>query len=136
MNWKLVFQLSLLGLAMALGTVFLIPSSVEPICWLAIFLVCAYAVARRCRQKLFLHGLAIGIANSFWVTAAHILFFGQYIANHAKEAAMMKSMPLPDSPRLMMALTGPVIGVVSGVIIGVLCLLAGKVIKGARPETA
>jgi hypothetical protein len=42
MNWKLVFQLSLFGLAMALGTVFFIPSSIEPLCWLIIFLVCAY----------------------------------------------------------------------------------------------
>jgi hypothetical protein len=54
MNWKLVFQLSLFGLVMALGTVFFIPSSVEPMCWIVIFLVCAYVVSRRCRQKLFL----------------------------------------------------------------------------------
>ena len=130
MNWTLVFQLSLFGLAMAVGTVFFIPSSVEPLCWLIIFLVCAYVVARRCRHRLFLHGLAIGIVNSVWVTAAHMLLFGQYIARHANEAAMMKSMPAPDSPRLMMALIGPVIGIVSGAIIGVLCLLAGKVFQG------
>ena len=131
MNWKLVFQLSLFGLVMAVGTVFFIPSSVEPVCWLVIFLVCAYVVSRRCKQKLFLHGLAIGIVNSVWVTAAHILFVGQYIANHPKEAAMMKSMPMPDSPQLMMALTGPLVGVISGVIIGVLCVLAGKLPRGA-----
>ena len=131
MNWKLVFQLSLFGLVMAVGTVFFIPSSVEPICWLVIFLVCAYVVSRRCRQKRFLHGLSIGIANSVWVTAAHILFFGHYIASHPKEAAMMKSMPMPDSPQLMMALTGPLIGVISGVMIGALCVLAGKVLKAA-----
>ena len=129
MNWKLVFQLSLFGLAMALGTVFLIPSSVEPLCWLVIFLLCAVLVARSCGQKLFLHGLAIGIANSAWVTVAHILFFNQYIAAHTKEAAMMKSMPMPDSPRLMMALTGPVVGIVSGVVIGILCMLAGRLVR-------
>ncbi|HEY3278964.1 MAG TPA: hypothetical protein VGJ83_00505 [Gemmatimonadales bacterium] len=45
-------------------------------------------------------GLAMGIATSVWVTASHLLLFGSYIANHP-------SMPVPASPRLMMALVGP-----------------------------
>jgi hypothetical protein len=44
MDWKLIFGLSLFGLAMAIATVFVIPSNVEPIFWLAIFLVCAYLI--------------------------------------------------------------------------------------------
>ena len=106
MSWKLVFGLSLFGLAMAIGTVFVIRSNVEPIFWLAIFLVCAFLIARRRSTGQFVHGLLVGIVNSVWVTGAHILFFGQYIANHPKEAGMMNSMPLPNSPRLMMALVG------------------------------
>jgi len=47
-----------------------------------------------------------------------MMFFQQYIANHPQEAAMTKSMPLPNSPRLMMALVGPPIGIVSGAVIG------------------
>ena len=129
MNWKLVFQLSVFGLAMALGTVFFIPSSVESMCWLIIFLICAYFVARHTSEKRFLNGFAIGIVNSFWVTTAHILFFSQYLAGHAREAAMMQSMPLPSSPRLMMALTGPIVGIISGIVIGALCALAGALLK-------
>jgi hypothetical protein len=56
------------------------------------------------------------------------------IAGHAREAEMMKSMPLPESPRLMMALTGPVIGIVSGVIIGLFSLIARALMKRSRPE--
>jgi len=41
----------------------------------------------------------------------------------------MQSMPL--SPRPMMAIIGPVIGVISGVVIGLLALLATKVVKPA-----
>jgi hypothetical protein len=68
-------------------------------------------------------------------TASEKVFFRrnnglmEYIANHAKEAAMMKSTPLPDSPRLMMALVGPVIGVVSGLVLGVFGFVAGKFVK-------
>jgi hypothetical protein len=129
MDWKLIFSLSLFGLAMAIATVFVIPSNVEPIFWLAIFLVCAYLIARKRPDRHFLHGLLVGIVNSVWVTGAHIIFFSQYIANHPKEAAMMSSMPLPDSPRLMMACVGPIVGVISGAIIGGLAYLAGRFIK-------
>ena len=119
MNWKLIFQLSLFGLAMGLATVFFIPSNVEPACWLVIFLVCAYIIARQCRDKRFLHGLLLGVANSIWITAAHVCLFNEYIATHAREAEMMKSMPLPDSPKLMMAMMGPIVGIISGAVIGV-----------------
>jgi hypothetical protein len=136
MNWKLILQLSMFGLAMGLGTVFFIPSKVEPAFWLPIFLLCAYAVAGACPAGRFGHGVLLGIANSFWITSAHVLFFTQYIAGHAREAEMMKSMPMPDSPRLMMAMTGPVIGVVSGVVIGLFALVAGKLFRSNNPAAA
>lgn len=80
-------------------------------------------------DRHFLHGLLVGIVNSVWVTGAHILFFSQYIANHPKEAAMMTTMPLPNHPRLMMACVGPIVGVISGLIIGLFALVAGKIVK-------
>jgi thiamine transporter ThiT len=53
----------------------------------------------------------------------------RHISVHPKEAAMMKSMPLPNSPALMMALIGPVIGIISGIIIGLLAYVTGKFVK-------
>ena len=128
MNWKTIIALSMFGLGMGLATVFLIPSTIEPLFWIAIFAISAYVIARRCPVRRFSHGLLVGLANSVWVTASHVLLFHQYIANHPQEAAMMSSMPLPDSPRLMMAMVGPVIGVVSGVLIGLLAVVTGKLL--------
>jgi hypothetical protein len=130
MNWKLVAQLSLFGLAMGIATVFVISSRVEPLVWLVVLAISAYLIATRVSARYFLHGLAVGVANSVWVTASHIMLLGSYIANHPREAAMMASMPAPASPRLMMALVGPVIGVVSGVVLGVLAVIAAKVVGG------
>ena len=90
---------------------------------------CAYAIARRSSSKHFLHGVFLGLANSVWITLCHIVFFSQYIATHAREAEMMKSMPAPDSPRLMMAAMGPVIGLISGVVIGLFAYIASKFVK-------
>ena len=126
MNWKLVLQLSLFGMAMGIATVFVIPSNIEPLFWLAIFVISAYIIATRAPGRYFLHGLLVSMVNSVWITASHVMLFDSYVANHPKEAAMMTSMPLPDSPRLMMALTGPVIGVVSGLVLGLFAVGASK----------
>ncbi len=136
MNWKLIFQLSLFGLAMGIATVYLIPGRFEPLVWLAIFAISAYAIAAKGRGKPFQHGLLVGIANCIWVTGTHLLLLRDYLANHPREAAAMAAMPLSDSPRLMMILVGPVIGVLSGCVIGLLALLAGRFVgPRAAPAT-
>ncbi|MDI3320749.1 hypothetical protein [Pinibacter soli] len=129
LNWNLIFKLSLFGLAMALGTVYFIPSNIEPIFWLIIFIICAYLIAKNCSSKYFLHGLLVSLVNCIWITAAHILLFNTYISNHAKEAEMMKTMPMPDSPKLMMLVTGPIVGVVSGLVLGLFAFIASKIVK-------
>jgi hypothetical protein len=131
MNWRLIFQLSLFGLAMGIATVFLIPSSVEPFVWLVIFVISAYLIAMRAPSRPFVHGVLVGLANSLWVTASHLLLFHQYIARHPEQLAMMTSMPMYRHPRLLMLLTGPVIGLVSGCVLGIFAVIAVKLL-GAR----
>jgi hypothetical protein len=65
MNWKIIFQLSLFGLIMAFGTISLIKQSMEWPFWLAIFIFCAYIIAKRCPDKYFLHGFLVSIFNCF-----------------------------------------------------------------------
>ncbi len=113
----------------ALGTVFVFPSNIEPVFWLVIFVVCAVLIAQRCSGKYFPHGPLVGLANCVWVTSLHIVFFDSYLARHPQEAAMMKTMPLPDSPRLMMLMMGPVVGVVSGIVLGLFAVVASKIFK-------
>ncbi len=131
MKWKLIFQLSLFGLAMGVATVFVIPSNIEPAFWLVIFLFCAYIIAKRCPGNRFLHGLLLGLANSVWITAAHVLWFDAYIARHAREAAMMQSKTLPASPRVIMALVGPMFGLISGIVLGFFAIVAGKLVNSS-----
>src|SRR5204863_99938 len=77
--------------------------------------------------KPFLHGLGVGVMNSVWITAAHIIFYDTYLAGHAQEAQMMAGSPLPG--RLMMLVTGPIIGVISGCVLGLFALIASRFIK-------
>ena len=79
MNIKLIFQLSLFGLAMAFATLFWIPLNYEPFFWLIIFIICAYLIAKKCFEKYFLNGFLVSIVNCIWITAAHLIFFHTYI---------------------------------------------------------
>jgi len=126
MKIRLLLLLSLFGLGMAVATVYLIPSDSEPVFWLPIFIICAVMIARETPAKRFLHGVVLGLLNAVWITAVHILLFDQYIANHSREAEMLATMPLPDSPKLMMLITGPVIGLLSGIVIGLFALVASR----------
>jgi hypothetical protein len=118
MNWKLVLQLSMFGIAMGIATVFVIPSNFEPLFWLAIFVVCAAIISKRCKRLFFLNGLMVSIVNSVWITSAHVLLFSEYSARHSAEIEMMARLPMGDSPRLLMILLFPVSGIVFGLIMG------------------
>jgi uncharacterized membrane protein len=127
MNWNLIFKLSLFGLAMAFATVYFIPSHVEPFCWLAIFIFCAYTIAKKCVSAYFLHGFMVSIFNCVWITAIHILLYNTYTSTHAKEVEMMSKMPM--APRIMMLLTGPIVGIASGLVLGLFAFIASKLVK-------
>jgi hypothetical protein len=129
MNYKLIFQLSLFGLAMAISTVFWIPSSIEPFIWFFIFIICAYFIALKSSGKYFMTGFWVSIANCIWITAAHILFYHTYIANHHNELEMMAKMPVHHSVRIMMLITGPVVGIISGLVLGLFAFIGSKILQ-------
>jgi hypothetical protein len=127
MNWKLIVALSGFGLVMGIATVFVVPPKIEPVLWLVIFGLCAFVIARSVPAKHFLHGLCVSLVNCIWITGAHIAFYEQYLATHPDEAAMVSSMPLPG--RLMMLVTGPLVGLLSGLVLGLFAFVASKLVK-------
>jgi uncharacterized membrane protein len=131
MNWKLIFSLSLFGLAMAFATITLVPSPVEPLLWVAIFVFCAYTIAKRAPGKFFLHGFFVGLVNCIWITSAHIIFSTTYLQHHAQEAAQYSKMnaQMGMSPMVAMAVFGPLIGIASGLVIGLFSWIASKLLK-------
>ena len=129
MNWKLIFLLSLFGLAMAFATVNLIPFNVEPFFWLGIIIFCAGMIAYKCSSKFFWNGFFVSIFNSVWITIVHIILFHSYMAHHLEQAEMSSNMPITGHPRLMMAITGPIIGILSGLILGLFSFIASKLVK-------
>ena len=128
MNWKLIFSLSLFGLAMALGTISLIPLSIEPACWLLIFVICARLIARFAPGDYFAHGFLLSIVNCVWITAAHAIFYLPYLMHHPQMVDMSKKIPfLADHSRWQMVVMGPIFGILFGLIQGLFAFLASKI---------
>jgi hypothetical protein len=134
MNWKLILMLSLFGLGMGVATVSLIPSTIEPIFWLVIFLICSYLIARYADGKYFQHGFMVSIFNSVWITLAHAATFYTYIENHPEFMQMVGGLPptLAGHPRRLMFLIGPLSGVIFGLVLGLFAWVAGRLLNRMR----
>lgn len=138
MNWRLILQLSMAGLAMAMATVYVISSNIEPAFWLVIFLYCSYVIARQIigSGNQFLHGLCLGILNSVWITTIHELMYKVYIVHHAREAVWLRIGSVSFAPRDAMLILGPIIGIASGAVIGLVALVFGKFLKPATSKVS
>ena len=130
MNIKLIIQLSVFGLIMALGTISLIPEKIEPAFWLVIFIFCAVVIAKGCTGRYFLHGFVLSLFNSVWITAVHVIAYRSYAAHHPDIATMTDSMGayLSTHPRVAMILMAPVFGIVFGLFQGLFAFIASKVV--------
>jgi len=137
----LIGFLSMLGLAMAIGTVTGLPPSGEGPLWLTIFLIDAVVIARRAPGRFFAHGFLVGLANWVWVACAHVVRFDGYAAHHASEIAALRAMPLPALPeaaetmvRIFRRYALPIPGA-SALIIGSLAWLASRIPAFRVPAT-
>jgi hypothetical protein len=137
LNWKLILALSLFGVAMGFGTVFAISPRVEPFFWLVIFIICAFLIARRVPLRAFFHGFLLGIVNSVWVTAAHLIFFNRYLMGHTEQAQMMRALHASGVvPHVVMSLVGLGMGLIPAVVMGVLAYVLAKAFASSGVPTS
>lgn len=130
MNFKFILQLSVFGLIMAFATVSLIPEKTEWIFWLFIFIFCAYVIAKVCTGRYFWYGFLTSIFNSVWITGIHLLFFNSYTAHHPDIAGMANNMGyFATHPRMLMLLLGIPFGAAFGIILGLFCVVASKLVQ-------
>src|SRR5438445_10679345 len=119
MNWKLIFALSVFGLAMAVASLFGL-GMLEPLLWLAIFIIYAWLIATRAPGKYFLHGFLASVVNSIWITAIHATFFSMYAKNNPQ---FVPSVPPGMNPRVLMIVMGPLLGAVFGLAAGLFAFI-------------
>jgi cytochrome bd-type quinol oxidase subunit 1 len=139
MKWTLILRLSLIGLVLAVGSVYFISPNLEPLLWLGVFFYYAYGIGNGTRTLRFWHGLLLGILSSLWVVAAHEVFLTPYLAGHPREVAMIAMVHqagLAASPRAIMSFTGTFTGFLEGIVIGVFAIVAGMMVRPKPIELA
>ena len=125
MNFKLIFLLSLVGAAMAVLTVSVIPSMIEPVIWLAIFFGYAWVITNRVpKGRYFLHAFFVSVLNGVWIGLIHAALHDTYVANHVDEVKTFG-----DAGAFGMIWMGPILGAIFGIISGVISMLVGKIRK-------
>ena len=133
MNWKLVFSLSMFGLAMGLASLFGLTRGIEQYLWLVIFVLYAVWIVKHTHGHYFLHGLFVSFINGIWISIIHSFFFSTYIANNPEQLEVYEKMPKFLPPELMMLIVGPIFGLLFGLISGLFAFLAGKILKRNSP---
>lgn len=134
MNWKLIFGLSFLGLIIIFAIAYFNPFNVGPFVGIFVgFIFLAFMAAKFAPGKYFWHGFCISIANCIWVLAARILLLSTNIIKPAQELDVRNKMQmLQGHSKLEMVIIGIIAAVVSGVVLGLFCFIASKVVGRKR----
>lgn len=136
MNWKLIFLLSMMALAMGIVTISIVPSDTEKMIWPVVIIISALAIGRFAPGKYFMHGLFLGLVNCLWVTSCHIIMSDTYILNHPEEMKQFGSMFGDLAIKGKMAIMGIFIGLGSGIVIGLLGWLSSIFLKKKPAQVA
>jgi hypothetical protein len=129
MNWKLIFLLSLFGVAMGLASLFGFTRGIEPFLWLLIFILYAWWIAKHCRRRYFQHGFLVSVLNGIWISIIHASFYSLYIRNNPEMLEGLSRLPPGISPRVLMLIIGPVVGALFGVIAGLFAFVGAKIAR-------
>src|ERR1051325_8750694 len=108
MNWKLIFALSLFGIAMAFASTYGMTGKMEPLIWFVIFIINGLIIVRNAPGNYFLHGFLVSVINGVWIGIIHAAFSATYMANNPDMAQMESKMPMLGSLPMTMIIFGPV----------------------------
>lgn len=134
MNWTLVVILSIPGLMMGLLSVMGHTRGIEPYLWLLLALFAALIVARTAEARYFLHGLCVGLAWGVLNGVVASAMFATYARHNPETMQRFGSGGAPLPPQALFLASAPVIGLATGVVLGLLCLGASQIIRPApRP---
>jgi hypothetical protein len=134
MNWRLIFLLSLLGIAMGLASVFGLARGSDWLLWLCVGIFSAWTFARRADDELFLHGFYLGILDGVFNSTVEALFVPTYLLNNPRMVDALNDLPQGLHPTLVILIMGPIVGTVTGVAFGILAVVAGKIVRRKSPD--
>jgi hypothetical protein len=134
MDWRLIAQLSALGLLMGAGSVLGATGQAEPVLWLAVAVVSALTVASKAPAAPYRHGFLIGVLSVLIASLVEQVFFEAYMANNPVRAELFSRLPGSLGPRTYILLLTPVFAATFGILWGVLSWWAARLLGGGNPS--
>ena len=126
MNWQLILLLSLFGILMGTLSVRGFTKKIEPVLWLVFGFFTAFMISGNVSENAFWHGFVIGIFWGVLNSAIQSIFFDTYLKNNPKYQEGFKKSSFVK-PRYFILLVGPMIGLVTGTVLGGLAWLCQKI---------
>lgn len=126
MDWKVILALSAIGLIMGLLSVKGFTQKIEPFLWMLFGIATSLVLSKNIDNNTFLHGLFIGIAWGALNGLTQSIFFDTYMANNPQLQQSFEKSTLMR-PKYFVLVTGPIIGLVTGLFLGGLAILLKKI---------
>jgi hypothetical protein len=136
MNWQLILGLSLLGVVVGLVSVFGFMGGQIWVLWLCVAAFCAWQFARKTRRYLFLHGFYLGIFVGVCASWVQAIFLPTYLSNNPRMAETLGNLPHNLHPSFLLLIMGPIVGTVSGIVIGLFAIIAGRISRRPTSDSA
>jgi hypothetical protein len=114
---------------MGVASLFGLTQGIEWLLWLLIAVCSAIVIAARERTRRFGTGFLAGLLDGIGNSIVQFFFFDVYLRNNPQVSGTFDQIPAGPDPALLVLLSGAFIGLLYGVSVGLLSLLAGKVMR-------
>lgn len=132
MNWKLICPLAGFGVLMGVASVLGFTTGIEGLAWLVIGIICVGAIVWKAPGRSFQHGFIVGLIAGAVAPLIQFLFFSTYMANNPELSARFSEIPGGLGARYFVLLLAPIIGLVSGFVLGLACGLLAKLTRKSQ----
>jgi len=126
MNWLIIILLSIFGVVMGFLSIKGYTGKLEPFLWLLFGIISALVLSKNVENKLFIHALLIGLTWGVLNAIIQSSFFDQYLTNNPNLQERFKNTG-SLKPQYFVLIMGPVIGLITGAVLGGLSILLKKV---------
>lgn len=128
MNWKIILLLVLLGVAIAIASLFGLVNNIYV--WASIIVIAAiisgFVIAKNCSRSIFMHGVIVGLFSGILGSVIQSLFFDTYLENNKESLDGFKNLTEALAPQYVILFSGPFIGIAYGIVIGLIAIVFSK----------
>lgn len=120
-------MLTLFGVLMGLASVFGYTQSNEWLYWLVIAVISGFVIAKVTDRQIFVKSVVVGLFMGIFTGVIQSVLFDKYLENNPQSLDGFKEIPLSLAPQFVVLFTGPFIGIVFGLFIGLIAIIIDKI---------